>query len=143
MELTFHYLLLSCQGMVQKELLTMLSDTPLSMGQPKVLDFLKDHNGANQKEIAQGCHIEPPTLSSILGRMEEGGLIERKTNEKNRRTQNVYLTEEGRYYQEKVDAMFSVIEEKAFQNFTEEEKNAFMESYEKIYQNLKTERGLL
>jgi hypothetical protein len=39
--------------------------------------------------------------------------------------------------------MFSVIEEKAFRNFTEEEKNAFMESYEKIYHNLKTERGLL
>lgn len=36
------------------------------MGQPKVLDYLKDHDGSSQKEIARACHIEPGSLTSIL-----------------------------------------------------------------------------
>lgn len=52
MNLSFHYLLMANQAMVQKELLSRLTDTPLSLGQPKILDYLNEHNGANQKEIA-------------------------------------------------------------------------------------------
>jgi DNA-binding MarR family transcriptional regulator len=142
MDLTFHYLLLASQAMVQKELLEQLSDTPLSMGQPKVLDFLKDHDGANQTEIAKGCHIEPPTLSLILRRMEEGGLIERRSEPNNRRTLYVYLTEKGGYYQNQVADVFSGIEEEIFRDFTEAEKARFMDSYAKIYRNLMRKRGL-
>ena len=36
------------------------------MGQPKVLDYLKDHDGSSRKEIARACHIEPGSLTSIL-----------------------------------------------------------------------------
>ena len=35
-----------------------LKDTGLTLGQPKVLDYLKDHDGVSQKEIAAGCLIE-------------------------------------------------------------------------------------
>ena len=38
--------------MFQKELLARLKDTGLTIGQPKILDYLKDHDGAGQKDIA-------------------------------------------------------------------------------------------
>ncbi|MFQ8842414.1 MAG: hypothetical protein ACLR8P_17485 [Clostridium fessum] len=56
-----------------------LKDTGLTLGRPKVLDYLKEHDGAKSKEIAAGCLIEAGSLTSILNRsMEEKDLIERK-----------------------------------------------------------------
>lgn len=78
MDLSFHYLLMSCQAMLHKQLLQGLSDTSLTLGQPKVLDFLKEHDGVSQKEVAAGCHIKSASLTSILGLMEEKGMVEEK-----------------------------------------------------------------
>ena len=39
------------QSMFHKELLSRLKDTGLTIGQPKILDYLKDHDGAGQKDI--------------------------------------------------------------------------------------------
>lgn len=54
MRSTFHYLIMAEHAMLQKELLSKLKGTGLTIGQPKVLDYLKDHDGASQKEIARG-----------------------------------------------------------------------------------------
>lgn len=70
---SFHYLIMAEQSMFHKELLSRLKDTGLTIGQPKILDYLKDHGGAGQKDIARGCHIEPGTLTTLLNRMEEAG----------------------------------------------------------------------
>ena len=67
---SFHYLSMANHMMVQKKLMEQLKDTGLTLGQPKVLDYLKDHDGASQKEIAAGCLIEAGSLTSILNRME-------------------------------------------------------------------------
>lgn len=137
MELSFHYLLLANHAMIQKGLLSGLSDTPLSMGQPKILDYLKDHDGSSQKDIANGCHIEPPTLSLLLARMEKGGLIERRMRNNNRRTLYVYLTSEGRKYQKIVDEQFQLLEQTAFRGFSDEERKIFQEGFLRIYENLR------
>ena len=78
MDDSFHYLSMINHMTVQKKLMEQLADTGLTLGQPKVLDYLKDRDGASQKEIAAGCLIEAGSLTSILNRMEEKGLIERK-----------------------------------------------------------------
>ena len=85
MRSTFHYLIMAEHAMLQKELLSKLKGTGLTIGQPKVLDYLKDHDGASQKEIARGCHIEPGTLTSLLNRMAESGLVDRRMLHGNRR----------------------------------------------------------
>ncbi len=139
MELSFNYLLMANQAMVHKELLSGLTDTPLSLGQPKILDYLNNHDGANQKEIASGCHIEPPTLTSLLNRMEETGLIERRIQNNNRRTLYVYLTPIGKMYQKRVSEEFQKIEMAVFEGFSAEQKEEFMRSLIQIYNNLKKE----
>ena len=78
MDASFHYLSMINHMTVQKKLMEQLKDTGLTLGQPKVLDYLKDHDGVSQKEIAAGCLIEAGSLTSILNRMEEKDLIERK-----------------------------------------------------------------
>ena len=136
MNTSFHYLLMANQALLHKRLLNGLSDTCLTLGQPKVLDYLKEHNGASQKEIAAGCHIEAASLTSILSRMEEKGMIERKMLNGNRRSLYVFLTDFGKELCYTVEQEFRNIEEIAFAGITDEERQDFMDTFMKIYGNL-------
>ena len=133
---SFHYLSMANHMMVQKKLMEQLKATGLTLGQPKVLDYLKDHDGASQKEIAAGCLIEAGSLTSILNRMEEKGLIERKMLNGNRRTFHIFMTESGKKNQKLVEETFEKIEETALNNVSEEEQKVFMEIFLRIYRNL-------
>ena len=133
---SFHYLSMANHMMVQKKLMEQLKDTGLTLGQPKVLDYLKDHDGASQKEIAAGCLIEAGSLTSILNRMEEKGLVERKMLNGNRRTFHIFMTESGKKNQKLVEETFEKIEETALNNVSEEEQKVFMEIFLRIYRNL-------
>ena len=133
---SFHYLSMANHMMVQKKLMEQLKDTGLTLGQPKVLDYLKDHDGASQKEIAAGCLIEAGSLTSILNRMEEKGLIERKMLNGNRRTFHIFMTESGKKNQKLIEEAFVQIEEIALYNISEEEQKIFMEIFHRICRNL-------
>ena len=132
---TFHYLIMSEHSMFQKELFGRIKDSGLTIGQPKILDYLKDHDGAGQKDIAQGCHIEPGTLTTLLNRMEDAGLVERRMLNGNRRNLYVFLTDKGRAQLALVTETFSEIEEKAFRGISESDRKAFMDVFLRIYKN--------
>ena len=76
MDDTLHYLIMANHMLVQRALLEQLRDTGLTIGQPKILDYLKDHDGSSQKDIAKACFLEAGSLTTILNKMEEKGLIE-------------------------------------------------------------------
>lgn len=133
---SFHYLSMANHMMIQKKLMEQLKDTGLTLGQPKVLDYLKDHDGASQKEIAAGCLIEAGSLTSILNRMEEKDLIERKMLNGNRRTFHIFMTEVGKKNQKLIEEAFEQIEETALHNISEEEQKVFMEIFHRICRNL-------
>lgn len=135
MEHTFHYLIMAEQALFQKELLAKLKGSGLTIGQPKILDYLRDHDGANQKEIARGCHIEPGTLTSILNRMEESSLVERRMLNGNRRSFHIFLTDTGKLQAEKVASAFSQLEDQAFRNISAEDRKIFLNLFYRIFQN--------
>lgn len=112
-----------------------LKDTGLTLGQPKVLDYLKEHDGASQKEIAAGCLIEAGSLTSILNRMEEKDLIERKMLNGNRRTFHIFMTESGKN-QKLVEEAFKKIEKTALMVFPKKSRSSFMDIFCRIYRNL-------
>lgn len=135
MPYSFHYLIMAEHSTFQKELLSRLRDTGLTIGQPKILDYLKDHNGISQKEIAKGCHIEPGTLTTLLNRMEEAGLVERRMLHGNRRSLYVFLTEKGSLLSQQVDHAFSDLEEQAFRDISSEDREKFLRIFQRIYEN--------
>ena len=136
MDTSLHYLTMANQMLIQKRLLEKVKVSGLTLGQPKVLDYLKDHDGASQKEIAAGCFIEAGSLTSILNRMEEKGLIERRMLNGNRRTFHIFMTEAGKKSQKLVEEVFAEIETIAWNDISQEEEEAFMRVYHKIYSNL-------
>lgn len=119
---SLHYLLMANHLIFQKSLLAGIKDTDLTLGQPKILDYLSLHDGAVQKEIAEACHIEAATITSILLGMEKKDLIVRKNINGNRRNLYVYLTDKGKLLAGQVAFQFGIIEKKALSGFSDEEK---------------------
>ena len=124
------------QMLVQKALMERVKESGLTIGQPKVLDYLKDHDGSSQKDIARACFIEAGSLTTILNGMEEKGLIERRTLNGNRRSYHIFMTDEGKKKQQMIDEAFAAIEEKAVSDISDEEYSQFMSVYQKLYNNL-------
>ena len=136
MDDSLHYLIMANQMLVQKALLYKLKDTGLTIGQPKILDYLSRHNGSNQKEIARACFLEAGSLTTILNKMEEKGLIRRQILNGNRRSFHIFMTESGKKNQKLVEEAFKKIEKTALNGISEEEQKLFMDIFCRIYRNL-------
>ena len=124
MDESFHYLLMAAQGMFQRAVMAELSKAGLTAGQPKVLDYLGLHDGSIQKHIAAGCQIDPATLTGVLGRMEEKGLIERRSLNGDRRSLYVYLTAEGWEKQKLVRSVLERLGEEVLSGLTPDRRAA-------------------
>lgn len=133
---SLHYLLMADHFMFQKALVNSVKDTGLTSGQPKILDYLKNHDGAIQKDIAIACHIEPASLTVILNGMENKGYIQRKMDNGNRRNSRVYLTEVGKKYVSRLVKEFAQIEFQALTGFTEDEKELLQDFLDRVYKNM-------
>lgn len=139
MEFSLHYLLMADHSMLQKLVLAKTKELGLTSGQPKVLDFLQDHDGAMQKDIAQGCHIEPSSLSTILTGMVKAGLIARQTPDDNRRTTYIYLTDEGRERCAQLNDIFASAEKQALAGLSPADIHTACVLLGRIYNNLQSE----
>ena len=121
----FTYLIMSMQSLAHKQLLRGLAHTELSTGQPKVLAYLKSHEGRRQKEIAQACQLEPSSLTVLLNRMEKQGMIQRRRDAGDRRSLSVYLTDYGRDLAGQVVERFYAVERLALSGISPEDEAVF------------------
>lgn len=133
---SLHYLLLADHLTFQKVLMSRIKDTGLTPGQPKVLDYLRCHDGAVQKDIAAACRIEPATITSVLLGMERKQLICRQTQNGNRRSLSVHLTDQGKALAERVAAEFAAIEAQAYHGFTQAEQTQLRALLERVQENM-------
>ena len=133
---SLHYLLMKTHSIMQRCIFNEAQKMGLSSGQPKVLDYLYNCEGSDQKTIAAYCEIEPATLASILLRMEQKGLIERKKKDGNRRSLFVYLTEKGKAVAEQMHTIFEQYDRLASESLSIEETETVRNLLEKICINL-------
>ena len=136
MNKSLHYLLMADHLIFNKNPLLRIKNSELTPGQPKVLDYLIYHDGAVQKDIAESCHIEPATITSVLAGMEKSGLIMRKNPNGNRRSLYVYLTEKGELLAEQTEKYFEEIERKALNGFDENEIDTLISLLIRINNNM-------
>jgi len=97
-----------------------------------ILFHLTHEDGITQLELAKRSHLKPPTISVSLKKMEEDGLIERKTDENDMRQMRVYLTEKGRELDRQFKDSLDNIEGILASILTEEECASFREELIKI-----------
>lgn len=87
-------------------------------------------------ELSQKTGLAKNTLTAMLGRMEDAGLIERKTAESDKRQSLIVLTEKARDLQQKYDEVSQKMNEVFYKGFSGDEV-LMMDSYlDRILANL-------
>ncbi len=139
MEQSFHHLLLITETLFQKKVVGQAAEMGLLPGQSKILDYLQEHDGCEQKALGQVFCLEAATVTGILQRMEQAGLVRRQVREGNRKSQYVYLTPSGREAAVQVRQLFSSCESSALEGLSPEQIRQLLELLAQIYQNLTKE----
>ena len=87
-------------------------------------------------ELSQKTGLAKNTLTAMLGRMEDAGLIERKTAESDKRQSLIVLTEKARDLQQKYDEVSQKMNKVFYKGFSGDEV-LMMDSYlDRILANL-------
>ncbi|MEO3946022.1 MarR family transcriptional regulator [Gorillibacterium sp. CAU 1737] len=107
-------------------------------GQHPVLFILKHRKeGQSQKDIAEAMRIKPATLTVMLKRLENSGIVKRKPDEADQRITRVYLTEKGFEVAEEMERAMNEIDKECFKNFTVEEQALLRRFFMQMRDNLK------
>ncbi len=101
-----------------------------------VLSTLAIKDGTNQLELVKATHLRPPTVSIIIKRMEDEGIVERRSNPDDKRSFCVYLTDAGRALDRENIESVKKIDAIALKDISEEEFNTLMLLLSKIRNNL-------
>ncbi|MDI9479856.1 MAG: MarR family winged helix-turn-helix transcriptional regulator [Syntrophomonadaceae bacterium] len=75
---------------------------PLKKNQSKIISMLYHHNGLTSTEIAKMLNIEKGGLTTIIKQLEQMGLVVRHSDPRDRRRQQLNLSEQGRQEMEQV-----------------------------------------
>ncbi|HEX6783190.1 MAG TPA: MarR family transcriptional regulator [Sphingomicrobium sp.] len=86
----------------------------VTRAQWKLLFRLERHPGLRQIELADMLDIEPITLSRIVDRLEEGGLVERLADPADRRAWRLHVTARAQPLIEKLRAIADEMTAEAF-----------------------------
>ena len=140
MERSLHYNLLAAHTLFQKRFLARLARVypELLPGQPKVIDYLMSHPDSFQREIADGCLVDPAALSPILGKMEQSGLIRRSRTDGNRKNSIVTLSEAGREIGRKLRELFRETEQDACDGVPENDRDVLLRCLSQIQKNFRS-----
>lgn len=90
-----HVLIRKAYNRTNRAMVRFTAGLGLKPGQPKVLEYLSEHDGCTARDICQGCVIDKSTMAILLPRLEEQGLVRRETSRQDARMAHVYLTEQG------------------------------------------------
>ncbi len=91
-----HFLLRKAHTVTTHQIMAQTAKLGLTPGQPKVLEYLLEHDGSCARAICQEFAIDKSTMASILPRMEKAGLVRREASEADRRSSLIWLTDKGR-----------------------------------------------
>lgn len=93
-------------------------------------------------ELSQKTGLAKNTLTVMLGRMEEAGLIERKASDNDKRQSLIVLTKKARNLQDKYNEVSQKMNSVFYDGFTEKEVLTMDGYLDRILENLeKTERS--
>ena len=101
-----------------------------------VLALLAINDGVSQRTLVSETHLRPPTVSVIIGKMKDEGMVELRRNPTDRRETRIYLTDYGREVDMKGIANIKAVDALAIENISEEEQKILMSLLEKIRKNL-------
>lgn len=109
-----------------------------------VLSLLKLQPGSNQGALAEMLDVEPITVARMIDRLQEAGLVERRSDPADRRAWRIHLTARGEEQVERLLPFAHETLEAALEGIEADERAQLLASLGKVRQNLsrRTQDGL-
>ena len=101
-----------------------------------VLSLLAISDGLSQRELAERTHLRAPTVSIIIKKMVDEGIVELRSDEHDLRVNRIYLTELGKVTDKKTIAEIKCNDAVALRGITDEECDELMRLLGKMRSNL-------
>jgi DNA-binding MarR family transcriptional regulator len=95
----------------------------LTRSQCQVLAHLARNEGIQQSALADILEVEPITLTRILDRLEEAGLVQRLLHSKDRRVRLLRLTDAAHPLLDEIFAIGALTRGEALEGIPEEDRN--------------------
>ena len=132
---TIHHQLLVAFGRSNHAMISRTREFGLMPGQPKVLEYVAEREGCLQRDIARACAMDRATVTGVLGRMEEAGLVERRPKAGDRRALEVHLTDSGWAEAEHVACCGAEVDAVAHRGMTAEEREELSRLLARVIEN--------
>ena len=107
--------------------------TPAQWG---LLALLGEGDGLPISTLSQKRGIDAPTITGIVKRLEQSGLVERLHNRADRRVVKVYLTAEGRDILQSLLTVVDGWNETMLHGFSQTERETLLEQLQQIVVNI-------
>jgi DNA-binding MarR family transcriptional regulator len=108
----------------------------LYFGQLPLLEYVCRHEGCTQIEMAQALDVTPASIAVSTKRLQKAGLLTKETDEDDLRLKRLSPTEEGRARAKRGRELFTELDQRSFEGFTEEEFQQLTGLLDRIAKNL-------
>ena len=105
--------------------------------QGKLLYVLWQTDGISSAELADKAGLAPTTLTTMLDRMEQSGLVKRVPHETDRRRLKIMLTEKSKRLKAQYDEYSEAMTRAYYSGFSEDEIAEFERLLTRVLDNLK------
>ena len=102
-----------------------------------VLIFLWEKDGVTQQELCNATFKDKPSMTRLIDNMERQHLVVRISDKKDRRTNLIHLTKDGRQLEELARQAANQALVEALKGVTQEELNIGQDLLRKIFANTK------
>ena len=114
----------------------MLRDLGMTSLQWRTVARLKREPGMRQSELADLLEVEPITLSRMIDRLADSGMVCRKPDPNDRRAWNLYLTDKTDGLIRQLEFEARRVEDHAFAGLSEDERQVLAGLVERVRANL-------
>lgn len=118
------------------QLFSMLENEQLHIAQLPVLEFVMQHNGCTQAELAEFLCITPASVAVSTKRMQSAGFIEKREDKNNLRCKNLFITEAGKKAVHNCRKIFDEFDSRLYSGLSDNELSEFMRILDRLIDNI-------
>lgn len=116
-----------------------LAENNVYFGQMPILDYISEHEGCSQVEVADFLSLSPAAVALTAKRLVKSGLITKTSYENNMRYKHLHLTELGKKTRELSNKILDEKDKQMFSGFSESELETLSGYIDRLTLNLTEE----
>lgn len=133
---TIGFLIHDTARLFRRELNERMRHSGVTALQWRLLAYLARNEGTNQVKLAEFLEVEPITLSRMIDRLADAGMLSRRRDPDDRRAWCLYLEEKSWPLIDELRAGANQLAETAQEGISAEERTQLAELVERMRQNL-------